>query len=202
MTRADLHALRTPLTALALTLLVAAGAILYSSTLLDDARRLLAQRETQLKEARLRIRKSDTEQDLITRYSGAYLDLTRTGFAGDERRIEWLEGLRHASKEARTFGIDYDIGAQRPYTYSAEFSPAPLQLNESLMRVRLRLLHEEDLPRFFDALGRTAHGFFTVDSCVMRRLPPGSAEQSNQVHQNIAADCELRWLTALVVEKK
>jgi hypothetical protein len=203
MTREDIGALRIPLIALAVTLLVAAGAILYSSAFLDDARRLLGQRETQLREARLRIQNADAEKKMIARYAGAYQELARIGFAGEEQRINWLDGLRSANERARTFGVEYDIGAQRPYAYATEFPAAPLQLHESLMQIRLRLLHEEDLTRFLDALAHTGGGVFTVDRCVLRPLRTGEAERDARVQQNIAAECDLRWLTArLPTEKK
>ena len=71
------------------------------------------------------------------------------------------------------------------------------------MQVRLRLLHEEDLTRFLDALAWSGGGFFTVDRCVLRRLRTGEAERDARVQQNIAAECDLRWLTArLAAEKK
>ena len=140
---------------------------------------------------------------MIGRYADAYQQLARTGFVGEEQRINWLDSLRSANEEARMFGVEYDIGAQRPYVYAAEFPAAPLQLHESLMQVRLRLLHEEDLTRFLDALAWSGGGFFTVDRCVLRRLRTGEAERDARVQQNIAAECDLRWLTArLPAEKK
>jgi hypothetical protein len=202
MNRDDINALRVPLIALAITLLVAAGGVVYSSATRDDAQRLLTQRETLLEQERLRIRNAEAEKEMITRYIEPYQDLARTGFAGEEQRMNWLDGLRLANEHARTFGVEYDVGVQRPYTYAAEFAAAPLQLNESLMRMRLGLLHEEDLPRFLDALAGANGGFFTVDRCVLRRLP-AEAKATARAQQNIAAECELRWITArLTAEKK
>ncbi len=202
MTRDDIEALRTSLIALAATLLVAAGVVLYSGAILDDARRVLGEREAQLRQARLRIQRADGEQEMLRRFAVSYRDLERIGFTGEEQRINWLEGLRRANEEARTFGVEYDISAQRPYTHAAEFPAAPLQLHESLMQVRVRLLHEGDLPRFLDALGRTGGGFFTVDRCVLRRLRPGESEASTPSQWSIAAGCDLRWITARVPAEK
>jgi hypothetical protein len=195
MTREDFDALRTPLIALAVTLVIAAGSILYSGSLLDDARRLLAQRETQLKDARLRIQNAGEEKEMISRYVAAYQQLARAGFVGEEQRINWLDSLRTANEQAHIFGVEYDIGAQRPYAYAAEFNPGQLQLNESVMQIRFRLLHEEDLPRFFDALSRSSGGFFTIDRCVMRRLRPGEGDRAAAMQQNLSAECDVRWLT-------
>jgi hypothetical protein len=201
MTRDDIQTLRTPLIALALTLIVAGCAILYSRTYLEDARRFLANREVGLKEARRRIHEAGAEKETIAQYLDAYQALVRAGFAREER-INWLEGLHQANEEARTFGLQYDIAAQQPYAYAAEFEPAPLELKESLMRVRLQLLHEADLQRFFDALARIGGGFFTVDRCVLRRLQAAGTDAGKRVQPNIAAECELRWLTARLASEK
>lgn len=195
ISREDLEALRTPLIVLGATLLLAAGIVLYSGSVLDDARRLLTQRDTQLREARARIQNAGEEKEMIGRYLGGYQSLARAGFVGDEQRINWLDSLRLANQEARIFGVEYDIGAQRPYAYASEFSAGQLLLQESVMHIKFQLLHEEDLPRFFEALGRYGSGFFTIDQCTMRRLKSGETDRNVQFQPNLAAECDVRWLT-------
>jgi hypothetical protein len=196
MSREDLEALRIPLVALAITLLFAAGLVYLSMNVLGNARQLLTQREQQLHQARLRIQNAGEEKEMIGRYLSAYQQLARSGFVGEEQRINWLDSLRLANEEAHMFGIEYDISAQRPYAYAAEFNTGQLLLQESVMRLRFRMLHEDDLPRFFDALSRRGGGFFTIEHCTMRRLKPGEAERGLQFEPNLGAECDLRWLTA------
>ena len=193
MTREDIEALRVPLIALAVTLLVAIAIVYISANVRDGAARQLAQREAQLREARLRIQNAGEEKEMIGQYLGAYQQLARAGFVGDEQRINWLDSLRVANEQARIFGVEYDIGAQKPYAYAGEFNVGQLMLQESLMHIRFRLLHEEDLPRFFDALGSYGGGFFTVDQCTLRRLTP--VDDKVQLQANLNAECDLRWLT-------
>jgi hypothetical protein len=202
MTRDDIQALRTPLIALAVTVLLGAGVVLYSGGIEQDARRLLRERETQLGQARVRIQNAQGETEMTARYGDAYRRLTQIGFAGEEQRMNWLDGLRSANEQARISGVEYEIGAQRPYAHAAEFGSGPLALHESPMQLRLRLLHEEDLPRFFDALAQSDAGFFTVDRCVLRRLPAEDVERSTRLRQNVAAECDLRWLTARPATEK
>ncbi len=108
--------------------------------------------------------------------------------------MNWLDGLRSANDQARLFGVEYDIGVQRPYAYSATLNMGRLQLQESVMHLRLRLLHEEDLLRFFDALASTGGGVYTIDECKLRRLKSVDTKQAAQ-SPNLAAECALRWLT-------
>ena len=50
--------------------------------------------------------------------------------------------------------MDYQIGTQNSYPYAADFNPGQVMLNQSVMPLRFRLLHEEDLMRFMNALAR------------------------------------------------
>ena len=193
--REDLHALRIPLIALGATLLAALIMIWYSGNVLDSAERTRAQREAQLRDARSRILNAGEEKQMIGQYLGGYQALAKAGFVGEEQRINWLDSLRLANEETRIFGVEYDIGAQRPYVYAAEYNPGQLMLQESIMHLKFNLLHEEDLPRFFDALGRRGAGFFTVEQCAMRRMRPGDVDRSMSVQPNLLAECDLRWLT-------
>jgi hypothetical protein len=205
MTRDDLEALRIPLIVLAATFILSAGFVYFSASVLENAHNALSQREGQLRHARLRIQNAGEEKEMIGRYLTRYQQLARAGFVGDEQRINWLDSLRTANEEAGLFGVEYDISAQRPYAYAAEFNTGQLLLEESVMRLKFRLLHEEDLPRFFHALARGSGGFFTIDQCLVRRLKTGEAEKSLQFQPHLAAECELRWLTirpAATPEKK
>jgi len=195
MNQADLQALRNPLFALAGVALIGALAVYYSGRLMISARQQLAQQQVQLKDARTRLQKSGEEKNIIVRYIGGFRQLERTGFVGDEQRINWLDGLRLANQQADLFGVDYQIGAQKPYAFASEFSPGALALNESAMRVRFRLLHEGDLGRFFDALARQDTGIFTVDQCQLRRIDTGGVIR---YQPNVSAECDLSWITVSV----
>jgi hypothetical protein len=180
---------------LAGAMLIGALAVYYSGRLMVAARQQLAQQQTQFKDARTRLQKSGDEKDIIVRYIGGFRQLERTGFVGDEQRINWLDGLRLANLQADLFGVDYQIGAQRPYAFSAEFNPGPIALNQSVMRVRFRLLHEGDLDRFFEALARQGTGIFTVDQCQLRRIDTGGVIR---YQPNVSAECDLSWITVKV----
>ncbi|MES2564221.1 MAG: hypothetical protein V4637_16065 [Pseudomonadota bacterium] len=194
MNRHDIQVLRIPLIILASSLLVAVACVYFSGKVHDAARERLATREHALKQARLRIQHAHEESELITRYLTSYQQLMATGFIGDEQRMNWLDGLRIANDQARLFGVEYDIGVQRPYSYASELNVGALVLQESIMNLRFRLLHEEDLPRFFDFLTKTAAGLYTIDQCKLQRLKDIQTEEVVQP-PNLAAECALRWLT-------
>ena len=192
MNAEDLKALRFPLLVLVCAAAIAAGSVYYTNFLREQSEQKLLQQQKQLKEARTRLQRSGEEKDVIVRYLPAYQQLQRAGFAGDEQRINWLDGLRVANQQAELFGVDYQIGVQRPYLYAAELNPGPLQMMESEMKLRFRLLHEVDLMRFFDTLTRQNVGFFLIDQCNMIRIDTGGVIR---FQPNLLVDCELSWIT-------
>lgn len=195
MNQAELQALKIPLVALVVTLIAAAAAIYYSDRLNKSARQQFQQQQTQLREARIRLQKSDDEKNVIVKYLDGFRQLESAGFIGEEQRINWLDGLRLANQQADLFGVDYQIGMQKNYAYAADLNPGDLVLSQSLMQLRFRLLHEEDLMRFLNALARQGGGVFSVDQCVMKRLNTGGVIR---FQPNVSAECDLSWITARV----
>jgi len=195
MNQSDFEALRTPLLVLLAVLVAGAGAIFYTDRLLASERQQFLQQQGQLKQAHVRLQKSGDERDIIVLYLDRYRQLERAGFVGEEQRINWLDGLRLANQQADLFGVDYQIGTQRIYPFAAEFNPGQIELNQSLMQLRFRLLHEGDLLRFFDALARQNAGIFTVDQCLLRRIDTRGVIR---YQPNVNAECELSWITAKV----
>ncbi len=195
MNQADLQALRNPLLVLIAVLLIAAAVVYSTEQLKVSAERQLAQQQARLNEARTRLQKSGDEKDIIVRYRDAFQALQRAGFVGEEKRINWLDGLRVTNQQADLFGIDYQIGSQKKYQYAASLNPGQIQLFESEMRLRFRLLHEEDIIRFFGLLERQNLGIFHVDQCEMRRIDTRGVIR---FQPNVSADCEVSWITAKV----
>ena len=112
MSADDLKALRNPLIALFAVIAIGAGAIYYLDQLLTAVKRDLAQQTTQMREARTRLQRSGDEKSIIVRYLPNYQNLERLGFVGEEKRLNWVDGLRLSNQEAQLFGINYQIGAQ------------------------------------------------------------------------------------------
>jgi hypothetical protein len=195
MNTATLQALRNPLIALLLVVIAGTMAVYHSDRMKKAAAQQLAQQQSQLKDARTRLQRSGDEKDIIVRYVDSFRQLQSDGFVGEEQRINWLDGLRLANQQADLFGVDYQIGMQGPYPYAAEVDPGQIQLNQSVMRLQFRLLHEGDLMRFLSALGRQGGGIFSVDQCILRRADTRGVIR---YQPNATADCELSWITAKV----
>jgi hypothetical protein len=193
MTPAERRELVLPALVLVAAIAGAFAAIYYTDALLRQGRLQLSQQEAQAREARVRLHKSGDERDVIVRHLARYQDLQRIGFAGEEQRINWLDGLRLANERADLFGIDYQIAAQAPYAYAQELSPGDIVLHQSVMTIRFKLLHEGDLMRFFAALRDAGAGMFAIDECAVNRAGTVGGAQGEP---NLLAECKLSWITA------
>jgi len=188
----DLSALRGPLLLVALILALGAGAIVFSERFMERAEREAMQQKALLQEARLRYQRSGDEKETIVRYLGGYEQLQRDGVVGEERRINWIDGLRNANISSELFGVDYQIGVQQPYPAGGA-TQGGIELRQSVMKIRLPLLHEGDLLHFLDTLKRQQVGLFLVDQCVLERI--NATGGSPRYQPNLNAECTLTWLT-------
>lgn len=193
MNAEELKALRVPLILLLVVLAAAAGAIYYTDLLRQQSQTTLVRAQAQLREAQTRMQRSGDEKSIIIQYVGKYRQLENAGFIGEEQRINWIDAMRNANARTDLFGVSYEIGAQQPYAHAAELAPGSIALKQSRMKLDFRLLHEGDLLRFFDALREQGAGLFHLDQCTLRRTEAGT---TLRYQPNIAANCELAWITA------
>ncbi len=193
MNNDELKALRTPLAVLVTVVALAGGAVYYTDLLAKQATTDLTRQKGVFQTAQTRMRQSGDEKETIVKYVDAYRDLEKSGFAGEEQRINWLDALRNANARAELFGISYQIGVQHPYPNAAEFDPGSIALQESIMELDMRLMHEGDLLRFFDELRAQKAGLFHVKECTLIRTDR-SETMNNQPYLN--AQCDLAWITA------
>ena len=192
MNAVELKALQAPLIILVIVLGLGAGIVYQLDQTLSATKRELAQQQVQMREARTRLQKSGEEKELIVRYLPNYEYLQRIGFVGDEKRLNWLEGLRLSNQQAQLFGVQYQIGSQQQYPYAAELNPGQLTLHQSVMKLSFQLLHEGDLMSFLKALGKQGAGFFAVNECKLDRANTGG---SIRFQPNLRADCDIAWIT-------
>lgn len=193
MNNEELKALRLPLIVLLTVVALVAGAIYYTDLLAKQAATALAQQKTAFQSAQSRMRQFGDEKNTIVQYVDKYRELEKIGFAGEEQRINWLDALRNANAKAELFGVNYQIGVQHPYPYASEFDPGGIALQESIMELDMRLLHEGDLLRFLDALRAQQVGLFHVKECTLLRTDKTEALR-NQPY--LSAKCDLVWITA------
>lgn len=191
----DLVTLRLPVSVLTAVVAIGAVSIRYSATLVSSAETALKTQKAKLQEAQTRYQRSGDEKDTIIRYLSSYEALQHDGVVGEERRINWIDGLRLANIQSELFGVDYQIGVQQPYAGVGDFDAQGIKLRQSVMKIRLPLLHEGDLLRFLSTLENQQVGLFTLNKCALARS--GVASSSPRYQPNLVAECDLTWITLL-----
>ena len=181
-----------PVLALVLALGLAIAAIQFTGEHADAAKAKLAAQEKQMRDAISRVQKSGAEKELIARHLPDYRRLQQQGFVGEEQRINWLDALRSANQKAGLFGVNYDIAARQVYPNAAALAPGQMRVMQSVMKLRLPLLHEEDLLNFMDALSEQNAGVHLIDQCTVRRA---ANTQTTRFQPNMTAECQLAWIT-------
>ena len=146
---------------------------------------------------------ADQEKLLIQRYREAYEDLRRSGTIGPEQRVNWLDALRAANRESHTLGVDYQLSQQTAAPIKIDTGSYKLQ--QTTMKLRIKLLHEEDLLNFLRALDNQHAGLYLLQGCNVSRST--SAVFSVRFEPKLNAECDLAWLSladaaSLDVKKK
>ena len=198
MNMRDLNALRGPLIVFVTAVALGAAAVYFTAGLVIKAESETKTQKTILQEARTRYQRSGDEKGTIVRYLEGYEKLQREGIVGEERRINWIDGLRVANIQSELFGVDYQIGVQQPYAGGG--SSNGIELRQSVMKVRVPLLHEGDLLRFLEVLDSQRVGLFTVNKCAVERT--NQAGGALRYQPNLIAECDLTWITLVEGREK
>jgi len=138
---------------------------------------------------------ADQEKQLIERYRDAYEALRRGGAIGPEQRVNWLDALRAANQAVQTLGVDYQLSPQA--TSPIKLDTAGFKLQQTTMKISIKLLHEEDLQNFLRALDAQHAGLYLLQGCILSRS--ASSAFSVRFEPKLSAECELAWLSLVDV---
>src|SRR5689334_17988230 len=94
LTPQEWQKLRYPLLALGAALIVVTLLVSIMQNRKAAAEQALVMQQEQLSQARQKYQASGAEKETIAKYLPSYQKLINDGFIGEERRIEWVDGLR------------------------------------------------------------------------------------------------------------
>ena len=191
----DLHwgILRAPLLVLAVACAVAVALVYFSLQCSATSGAQLASERVSLNSVRQKTAQVDQEKQLIERYRDTYEDLRRAGAIGPEQRVNWLDALRAVNQTVQTLGVDYQLSQQAVSPLKLDI--AGFNLQQTTMKINIKLLHEEDLPNFLRTLEAQHAGLYLLQSCILSRNASGAF--SARFEPKLAAECELAWLSLI-----
>lgn len=192
-----ISALTLPVALFVVVIVASFAVVRYSEALVAESdQRLKVQRQA-LAAATQKHSNAGLEKQILTQFRETYDALGKVGFVGAEQRINWVDSLRAANREARLFGVEYRIGQQEAYPYTLDLAVGDLPMRQSVMKLKMPLLHEGDLMPFFRALASRSAGVFTMNTCTLTR----SADTARPGERpNLNAECDLAWISVPEVE--
>lgn len=137
--------------------------------------------------AQSKLMRSGAEKNLILSHLSAYKRLEQKGVAAGGDRLAWLEAVQKSNESTRLYGVQYTFEPASPSSDSAE-------MEQTLMKLRMPLLTENDLTLFLDKLASSGIGLFRTKSCTLSRTGNPQPEMLNQ--PGLEAECELLWYSA------
>ena len=182
-------ALKSSLLILLVVLLITGTGVWWSATTLKQAETARIQQNQTSDTAKQKLQRSNTEKQLIEQYRDAYQALIARGFVGPENRLTWLEAVQQANRDAHLYGLDYSLEPRSMVQQPGLGVP----LGQTVMRIRMPLLVEDDLAHFLSALQQRSASIFRVRACQIARTGDSAPQAINK--PELETECELLWFT-------
>lgn len=176
---------------LAILLLLAAAALGYWSQ--QRAQRANGERasaENQLQQIEQRLRQAHSEEQEIKERTALFQRLEKSGSAGEEKRLDWIELLRDLQRQGLLPGMNYEFG---PPLALDKVEGSAFAYHRSHLRIQLRLLHEEDLLNFLQQLQERAQAIVLIRSCHVARL--ATTPEAGTGLAQLSAECDMEWVS-------
>lgn len=182
-------ALKSSSVILLMVLLITGTGVWWSANTLKQAEAARGQQTQANEAAKQKLQRSNTEKQLIEQHRDTYQALIARGFVGPENRLAWLEAVQQANRDARLYGLDYSLEPRSMVQQPGVGVP----LGQTVMRIRMPMLVEDDLANYLSALQQRSTGIFRVRSCQIARLSDSAPQPINK--PELEAECELLWFT-------
>jgi hypothetical protein len=187
---------RLVLPILAFALLVGSGVALiwWSKQVLVGAQRQLAAVSAERAQNTERLLRIADEEREVKEKIAVYRQLKKLGILGRERRLEWADAIKRIRAERGLIDLRYRVAPQKPLA-SIPANPGTVDFYASSMKVRLALLHEEDLFAFLNDLRASGNAYYSVRDCTLSRtgVPPTAPNLAARVN----ADCDIDLITVV-----
>ena len=187
-----------------ISLLISASIVYVTYNYMSDAGRQYIKERTQLNEVIRQYKAAVTDESVYKQYVAAFQVYESRNMIGEENRLLWIETLQKINSNLQLPIFKYEIKPRQYFTLDSDRSDREqgLLTYESVMRLRLGLLHEGDLFSMLDHLRKADAGLFEVRSCSITRNNPDDLLDLNGSTPNFNADCFISWYTVILDDKK
>lgn len=172
--------------------------LLYGSG--EYAERSLQERrnaQNMLNDARNRLAAASEDRENMGIYAHEYGALIESRAIGDDQRLDWMEGMEKIRQKNLVTGFSYTIAPQRIYTSLSPVDSGNFDIRYSEMKLQIDLLHEGQLPDFFNALRSEIKGWYQLEGCVLQRAAAAVNNDGSIANAtaHLKAECSGGWVT-------
>ena len=196
LTKDDLKYLRWSLLGALLMILLGAGSVIAARHYHQQQQKTHQQAIAQRAEAQGKLARARDEELEIRQKIDRFNQLVSRGIIGEERRLDWVEQVRRIKDARKFYDIDYELAPRQLLEASAApGASGSFNFYASTMRLRLQLLHEEDLLHFLGDLRDTEPAFLRPRSCVIERLKESNVRTGGGIAPQLKTECVIDWIT-------
>lgn len=182
-------AIKAPLLILLTVMSISSIGVWWSANTLEQAKAARQQQSRANDASRQKLLRSNNEKQLIEQYRDNYQLLIARGFVGPENRLAWLEAVQQANRDANLYGLDYSLEPRS----MVQLPGLGVPLGQTVMKIRMQLLVEDDLTQFLNALQQRSTSLFRVRACQIERNAENAPQPINK--PELETECELLWFT-------
>lgn len=194
--KSDFSLMRWSILAIVASLLASATALYISGEYAQKTQKDLRTAQSQLNDARNRLNTAIEDQKNMAIYADEYGALLEQKTIGDDRRLDWMEGLEKIRQQNLVIDFRYNIGPQKIYAPQPAIDGGNYEMHYSEMKLQLDLLHEGQLLDFFNALRKQIKGNYQIEGCTLERAAASDRDDTAAtVATHVKAECNGGWVT-------
>jgi len=188
--RDDFPFIKTASLTLLTCVLISAGLVSGSAYIRQSNLNTLAATQPLSEQARDKYTQAANERREIHDFQPKYIQLMKTGFIGEEKRLDWVEGIKRIQEQRSLLSIHYEISPQVGFQEDPTLETGELELRGSKMKFKMLLLHEMDLLNFLDDLKSIQ--VYSLHDCNVSRIRQAMPER---LSPRLDGECSLYWVT-------
>jgi hypothetical protein len=198
--RSDFLLMRWNILAICASVLVSALALYISGEYAEKMQMDRRNAQSKLNDARSRLSTAHEDQKNMAIYADEYGTLVDRNIIGDDRRLDWMEGLEKLRRQNLVIDFRYNIAPQKIYAPQPGMDSGNFDVHYSDAKMQFDLLHEGQLLDFFSSLRRQIKGHYQLEGCTLKRAVAyaGADDEDDNIAAaaaNIKAECSGGWIT-------
>lgn len=193
----DFPLVRWSALAVCASILISAALLYSSGEYAEKSQQERRSAQNMLSDARNRLTAAYQDRENMNIYANEYGSLIENKVVGDDQRLDWMEGMEKIRQKNLVTGFSYTIVPQKIYTPQPPVDSGNFDIRHSEMKLQIDLLHEGQLPDFFNALRSEIRGWYQLEGCTMQRSATAVNNDGNIAHAPayLKAECIGSWIT-------